>query len=130
MRNQQKDEARSLQALEFESQQIVRTSIPFATHHDNLDTADLQDDTPVAQTQYKEPGQFTTGEQIHSNVAQRGTINLAYRAERYHSGFPSCLYLPSNDVLFKLMRACIGVERIQDLWIYCDEDEDREEFER
>lgn len=31
-----------------------------------------------------------------------------------------CVYIPSNEVLFKMMRACIGCENIEDLWIYHD----------
>ena len=29
-----------------------------------------------------------------------------------------CVYIPSHAVLFKLMRAAIGVTRPEDLWIY------------
>ena len=31
-----------------------------------------------------------------------------------------CVYIPSNEVLFKMMRACIGCENIEDLWFYHD----------
>lgn len=29
-----------------------------------------------------------------------------------------CVYLPTNDVLFKLMRASIGLDKVEDVWIY------------
>ena len=28
------------------------------------------------------------------------------------------VYIPSPDLLFKMMRACIGCQSIKDLWIY------------
>jgi len=44
-------------------------------------------------------------------------IPLVYPAERYVEGnSPYCLYIPSNELMFKLMRACIGVKKPQDLW--------------
>ena len=60
---------------------------------------------------------------IMSNETQKNITNLAYKAERYGSGLPSCIFLPSNDVLFKLMRAGIGIQKIEDLWIYTEEAE-------
>ena len=39
--------------------------------------------------------------------------------ERYKEDMsPSCVYIPSNDVLFKMMKATIGSKVIKDLWIY------------
>ena len=29
-----------------------------------------------------------------------------------------CVYLPSDYLLFKMMKACIGVSEPEDLWIY------------
>lgn len=31
---------------------------------------------------------------------------------------PKCVYLPSEKVLFKLMKACILVENTHELWFY------------
>lgn len=31
---------------------------------------------------------------------------------------PMCVYIPSKELMFKMMRACIGCEKPQDLWIY------------
>lgn len=31
---------------------------------------------------------------------------------------PDSVYLPSNELLFKMMRACVGCEEVEDLWIY------------
>ena len=45
--------------------------------------------------------------------------DLVYPVPRYHDDrSPMCLYIPSPLMLFKLMRACIGVEKITELWIY------------
>jgi len=47
------------------------------------------------------------------------TCNLTYNKRRY---FPAdsinCVYIPSNELLFKMMRACVGCEKVEDLWIY------------
>ena len=43
---------------------------------------------------------------------------LAYHESRYIPGFsPYVTYVPSKEVMFKLMRACIGVTDAEDLWI-------------
>ena len=45
--------------------------------------------------------------------------DLVYPVARYHDDrSPMCLYIPSALTLFKLMRACIGVETIAELWIH------------
>ena len=41
---------------------------------------------------------------------------------------PTVIYVPSKEMMFKMMRACIGVKKKEDLWIYnqgsaqCDHD--------
>lgn len=47
------------------------------------------------------------------------TTDLAYDIDRYleHSS-PMSVYIPAPDLLFKMMRACIGCQSIKDLWIY------------
>jgi hypothetical protein len=45
--------------------------------------------------------------------------HLIYKPSRFvekHS--PNCIFLPSQDFLFKMMRACIGAKVPQDLWFY------------
>lgn len=43
--------------------------------------------------------------------------DLVYRASRYvKSCSPHSIYFPSKRVLFKIMRACIGVQDPQELW--------------
>jgi hypothetical protein len=45
-----------------------------------------------------------------------------YGKSRYFKAFsPSCIYIPTNQVMLKLMRACLGVERPEDLWFACSE---------
>ena len=42
-----------------------------------------------------------------------------YAEVRYNENYsPICIYLPSNDLLFKMMRAAIGIEDIKDLWFW------------
>ena len=46
-------------------------------------------------------------------------VNLVYNIERYlEENSPMCVYIPSKLVLLKMMRACLGIERVEDLWIY------------
>lgn len=45
--------------------------------------------------------------------------NLVYQSKRYAEDYsPMCVYIPSSEILFKMMRACIGTYAIEDLWIY------------
>lgn len=47
------------------------------------------------------------------------TYTLTYHLKRYHEDCsPMCVYIPSNDVLFKLMRATIGVTSAEEMWMY------------
>ena len=49
---------------------------------------------------------------------------MAYHDSLYDKDrSPMCIYMPSNEVLFKLMRACIGCEKAEDLWIYTCSDQ-------
>lgn len=56
-----------------------------------------------------------------NEVFEDGT-DLVYPIERYQSEYiaPLCIYIPSDELLFKLMRSCIGCDYIEDLWIYKD----------
>ena len=50
--------------------------------------------------------------------------NLVYLEKRYISDqSPMCVYLPSNEILFKMMRACLGCDEVEDLWIYEPQEE-------
>jgi len=55
------------------------------------------------------------------NYFKRGSsnVNLVYHLHRYIDDCsPMCVYLPSNEVMFKMMKACLYVQRVEDLWIY------------
>ena len=42
---------------------------------------------------------------------------LVYPEFRYIKGqVPYCIYIPRKEIMLKLMRACIGVTREEDLW--------------
>ena len=42
-----------------------------------------------------------------------------YPESRFDSGTsPTVIYIPSRDVMSKMMRACIGVTDPKDLWIF------------
>jgi hypothetical protein len=45
--------------------------------------------------------------------------DLVYPPSRYRNeASPAMLFLPSKQMILKMMRACMGVTRIQDLWLY------------
>ena len=58
-------------------------------------------------------------EELEVNFATPETYaDLVYRGCRYEEGnSPNMLYIPSAKVLFKIMRASIGVSKIEDFWI-------------
>jgi len=61
---------------------------------------------------------------------KRHTHNLIYKKFLIASeDSPQCIYLPSKECLFKIMRACIGVCSIEDLW-FNQGVEEKEEEER
>jgi hypothetical protein len=42
-----------------------------------------------------------------------------YPGDKYFENSPPiCSYLPKKELLFKMMRACIGCDKIEDLWIF------------
>lgn len=44
--------------------------------------------------------------------------DLVYFPSRYIEGFsPYCIYIPKKEIMLKLMRACICVSKVEDLWI-------------
>ncbi len=50
--------------------------------------------------------------------------DLVYRGDRYVEGnSPNVLYFPSYHLLFKLMRACIGVKDKNSLWFKTKEND-------
>ena len=50
---------------------------------------------------------------------EKVTANLIYGLSRYEEDYsPMSLYIPNKPLLFKMMKACVGVNRIEELWIY------------
>ena len=46
-------------------------------------------------------------------------IDLAYPIKCYfEDNSPSCIYIPSNETLFKMMKACVGCQFPEDLWMF------------
>ena len=44
-----------------------------------------------------------------------------YNPVRFHGGkIPYLVYIPRAELMFKIMRACLGVTQIDQLWIYND----------
>ena len=47
----------------------------------------------------------------------RHTKDLVYPKNRYvEDQSPLLVYLPSRKIMFQIMRACIGVSHVEDLW--------------
>lgn len=43
--------------------------------------------------------------------------DLVYAKTRYIPNFaPFCIYIPKTELMFKMMRACIGIKDPKDLW--------------
>jgi hypothetical protein len=38
------------------------------------------------------------------------------------SSCPYCIYIPRKEIMLKMMRACIGISDVQDLWFNLDMD--------
>lgn len=57
----------------------------------------------------------------HSSMDREFLVDrtaLVYEEARYHEEYsPSAVWIPSKLVLIKLMRACIGVDKPENLWI-------------
>ena len=52
---------------------------------------------------------------MHRAIESQKVIisNLTYSLDRYQEEFsPMCLYIPNTPLMFKMMKACIGVERV------------------
>ena len=48
--------------------------------------------------------------------------HLVYKASRFDEKIsPNCIFIPSQEFLFKMMRACIDAKTPEDLWIYNDQ---------
>ena len=62
-----------------------------------------------------------------SEVKEKKVVNgtdLIYQFDRYYdkqSPFP--IYIPTNEMFFKMMKACLGCKTEHDLWIYIKKDE-------
>ena len=54
-----------------------------------------------------------------SNTKKPDNIEtLVYATSRYKPGEPpQVVYVPRREMMFKMMRACIDVKEIEDLWI-------------
>ena len=51
------------------------------------------------------------------SVDKGGTYDLVYHKSRMTALMsPMCNYIPSNEITFKMMRACIGLFAKEDLW--------------
>lgn len=63
------------------------------------------------------PDPFPDEEMECDFIPPNSAEDLVYRGDRYTGESPpSLIYFPSRVVYFKLMRACIGVQKYEDLW--------------
>ena len=69
---------------------------------------------------FEEIGMFDPFPNEHMDVnfyVPTAENDLVYRGTRYVKGnSPNCIYFPCNKLLFKLMRACIGVTHPDFFW--------------
>ena len=59
-----------------------------------------------------------------SKVKQPVTYqDIVYNLKRFHGGKIShVIYIPRAELMFKMMRACLNVTEIDQLWLYNDKD--------
>jgi hypothetical protein len=51
-------------------------------------------------------------------------VDLVYPEQRYAAHYPPLsIYIPTDEVMFALMKACVGADQPQDLWIFDDSDQ-------
>ena len=49
----------------------------------------------------------------------QGEVQLVYPKYKYIQGnSPYCIYIPSSEVMFKLMRSCIGVKEPENVFFF------------
>jgi hypothetical protein len=54
----------------------------------------------------------------HNLRVPTGTYDLVYQESRYYKDdSPICIYIPKKEVMLKIMRACIGVQKTTDFWL-------------
>jgi len=54
-----------------------------------------------------------------------GADDLVYHPSRYDPHYaPYVVYLPTDEVMFKMMRACLRCQEAQDLWVVPEEDDE------
>lgn len=59
---------------------------------------------------------FPTENKVNFEIPRAHT-DMVYGQSRYRKdNSPHTLYIPSRKLLFKIMRACIGVDQVKDLW--------------
>ena len=84
-------------------------------------TDPFADETPEAENQASaeaadnaEADPSSTGVRLPEDAE-----GLVYPEQRYiHGDSPAVIYIPSKEVMFKMMRACIGITDPKDLWIH------------
>ena len=70
---------------------------------------------------YPDDDKFITGsvDDLPDDFKQAsGFSDRVYPDSRYTPGnSPYCIYIPNKEIMLKLMRACIRVKKIENLWI-------------
>ena len=83
----------------------------------NLETIGLPDPFP-----YEEKNIIAEG-RLPLPDSKTGVIPNVYRPHRYMKGnSPYCVYIPNKDIMFKLMRACLKVDEVEDLWCFSEDE--------
>ena len=63
------------------------------------------------------PDPFPLEQDGYNFVPPKGIDDLAYCKSRYQEeNSPKSIYIPSPEMMFKMMRACISVDKEGDLW--------------
>ena len=55
----------------------------------------------------------------YSYLLKENITDCTYNINRYHEDqSPMLVYIPNKPLIFKMMKACIGIDKVEDLWIY------------
>ena len=95
----------------------TREKVFFIKRLEDIGWVDPFPDDPMT-VNYKTPSEIPGGDGPGPSIPE-SSDQFAYAKSRLIKGkFPQIIYIPTKEVLFKMMRACIGVAKKEDLWIH------------
>ena len=95
----------------------TRQKVYFIKRFEDIGWIDPFPDDPM-DVSYETPSEVSGGDGPGPRIPE-DISTYAYAKSRLIEGFvPTVVYEPSKEIMFKMMRACIGVTDKKDLWIF------------